>query len=115
MLRYESTDIGPEIAYRIGECGGTISYPNGLITSPLYPAKYPYGADCTYSISQPIDTFLNLTILIFDLHEGYDGNCEFDFLQIRDGSFKESPLIGQFCGKNIPTVIQSTRNQLRIR
>ena len=107
------------MAYRIGECGGRISHPSGLITSPSYPDKYPSGAECNYIISQPIETFLNLTILIFDLYEENDddeyGNCFFDFLEIRDGGFEQSPLIGKFCGNNIPTAIQSTRNQVQIR
>ena len=45
--------------------------------------------------------------------------CLTDFLEIRDGMDLDSPLLGKFCGStigsDIPTSIQSTQQNLRIR
>ena len=51
-----------------------------------------------------------------------DINCEeiypqFDFIEFRDGSSEESPLLGKLCGNGSvgPSVMMSTQNFMRIR
>ena len=64
--------------------------------------------------------YVNLTILMFDT---YDIDCEttifsdegYDYLEIRDGNSEKSPLIGRFCGNNIPSSLHSTSNYMWIR
>ena len=85
----------------------------GTITSPLYPNPYPNNAECNYFISQPNGTFINLTVEAFDIEAHY--SCSSDFLEIRDGFSHESPVIGAFCGSNIPISFQSTDNYMRLR
>ena len=87
--------------------------PNGALTSPYYPAPYPDGSDCTYTISQANGTYITLTILNFDI----ENNCANDYLEIRDGDWEKSLLIGKFCGNmnQIPKTIQSSHNHLWIR
>ena len=63
---------------------------------------------CIYLISISDGNFINLTIPNFN--SGYS-----DFLEIRDGSTENSPLIGTFWGLNINISIQSTHNNLWIR
>ena len=63
------------------ECGGHFPAPHGFLTSPSYPENYPNGADCTYIISQPNGTYVNMTILDLDLEFTVDlffgfGGCK---------------------------------------
>ena len=115
-LKFEAIDCDSEVGMGgqcSTECGGYYTASSGLLTSPLYPKPYPV-ADCLYVISQPSGSYINVTILNFDL------NCDVggpDYLQLRDGHSLDSPLIGTFCGNGsaIPTLIQTTQNILLVR
>ena len=110
------------------ECGGHFPAPHGFLTSPSYPENYPNGADCTYIISQPNGTYVNMTILDLDLEFTVDlffgfGGCK-DFLQIRDGDSEESDYLGApfgaICGNDTvnnldDTTIITTQNQVWMR
>ena len=109
---YELTKVS-QWTYNSGACGGNFTTPNALLTSPSYPARYPNNADCIYTISQPSGTYINVTILNMDVE--YDSDCRYDHLVIRDGRSEESPIVGDFCGSNIPTFFLSTQNNLWIR
>ena len=102
------------MTYRIGECGGSFTTPNGFLTSPSYPENYPSNAHCVYTISQPTDTVIVLTFHSMDIEEPPSGYlCEqYDYLEIRDGSSAAPPLLGKLCGIEIPAPIQSTQNQV---
>lgn len=39
-------------------------------------------------------------------------NCETDYLEIRDGYFAKSPLIGRFCGKVANDVIRTESSRM---
>ena len=101
---------------KFSECGGEFSNGSGFLVSPLYPNHYPILADCVYLISQPIGSFISIYPLQIDI------DCEelgvlSDFIEIRDGKTKTSPLIGKFCGKDpqIPAKLTSSQNHMRIR
>ena len=113
QLKYESSNVSLW-SYSSGACGGSFTTPNGILTSPLYPEKYNAMADCLYNISQPNGTYLNLSVLLFDLYTLFDDWC-FDYLEVRDGKFETSPLIGKFCGSNMPASIQTTQNDVWMR
>ena len=112
---------GFKMAYSVEDCDGSTmtctsvcrDYNNqsGTLTSPYYPAPYPDGSECVYTISQANGTYITLTILDFDIED----NCANDFLEIRDGDSEESLLVGKFCGNQIPETIQSSHNHLWIR
>ena len=111
-----SSDVS-QWSYSSSECGGSFSTLNGLLTSPSYPYEYPQNLDCIYNISPPSGSFLKLTVFMFDIP---DGNCgshrsEYDYLEIRDGIFEESPLVGKFCENSIPASILLTQEQARIK
>ena len=58
-----------------GNCGGNFTNQVGVITSPSYPSKYPHNTECIYYISQPKDTHISLTILLFELcYSCWSGN-----------------------------------------
>ena len=104
--------------YSSGVCGGDFTEPFGHLSSPSFPQQYPPKEDCEYTISQANGKFLKLMVQEFEINEV---NCnEFhgsytDYLEIRDGISEESPLIGKFCGDDIPAVIQSTQSKIWIR
>ena len=99
------------MTYRIGECGGSFTTPNGILTSPSYPDNYPDNADCVYTISQPSGTAIVLTVHSMDIYVNSSGYCG-DYLEIRDGSSAASPLLGKLCGSEIPAPFQSSKNQV---
>ena len=114
----EASEKGFQIVYNTQPlnttCGGNYSDANGVLTSPSHPNPYPSLADCVYLISQPNGTYVNISLLSMDI------NCQgtpSDFIEMRDGLSEESPLIGVFCGNgsNVPDIMQTTQNHLRIR
>ena len=123
--RFQSRNTGPgfKVMYTAVECDnphcGSVcrdySDPSGILTSPYFPKFYPHDSKCIYTISQPNNTYINLTISTFDVQEAdSDGACP-DYLEIRDGGSWDSPLIGQFCGGAIPSSLQSTQNKMYMR
>ena len=101
---YDGSDESQTICKNSGKCGGNFNASNGLLTSPSYPDIYSSNSECIYIISQPTNTFVNVTIRIFSLYDGKG------YLEIRDGNSEESPLIGVYAGDISPTTIQSTQN-----
>ena len=112
-LKYEATSNGLQMTYGIGECGGSFATPKGLLTSPLFPDKYPDNADCVYTISQSSGTYFLLTFHRMGIET--EDSCSYDYLEIRDGFSDGSPVLGKLCGNDIPAPIQSTQNQVWIR
>ena len=53
--------------YTFRDCGGVNSNISGIFTSPSHPHAYPPMADCTYLITQPNGSFVNLTIIAIDI------------------------------------------------
>ncbi|XP_070708966.1 cubilin [Pempheris klunzingeri] len=91
-------------------CGGTLSG-TGQLRSPYHPNAYPHNKDCEWVINQPEGHVVTLYFLSFDV-EG--GSCRFDFVEVRDGSTSSSPLLGTFCGVEIPPRLQSTQRSMYI-
>ncbi|XP_061178089.1 cubilin-like [Saccostrea echinata] len=94
-------------------CGGTFSEPEGTFNSPSYPNAYPANKECLYTINQPLGSVITLTFSAFDL-EG-SSNCIYDYLTVYDGGSMQSPLLGRFCGPQIPGPLSSTQNMMTVR
>ena len=100
---------------QIGTFGGLFNRSSGVLTSPLYPGKYPSDANCTYIISHPNGTFIiNLEALSFDLYLDHTDTC-LTYVEVRDGQSQQSPLIDRFCGTYITSPIKSSQNNLWLR
>ena len=105
------SDESSDLCKNRGACGGNFTSHNGLLTSPSYPEEYPLNADCTYIISQPHGTNIELQIKMFDLYSSDCGQLpDYDYLEIRDGNSDEGHLMGKFCGKKFPSFLKTTRN-----
>ena len=100
----------------LAECVGTYFNSSGVLSSPLFPERYPHGRDCDYRISQPDGTFVNINLIDADIDCQQTGSTT-DFLELRDGHHNESALIVKSCGNttNFPSSMQSTHNHLWIR
>ena len=107
----DGSDESMDLCYGSGKCGGNFTSDSGLLTSPSFPNNYPLNQDCVFAISQPNNTRINLTVVMFDTIS----KCEEDYLEFRDGNSEQSNLMGKFCGKNMPSQMQSTQNHLWIR
>ena len=105
----DGSDESFNMCQNSGICGGNFTTPSGLLTSPAYPNKHPESAECIYTITQPLGSFINISILLFDISIKYQQN---DYLEIRDGNSELSPLIGKFYGNNIPAFILTTQNHM---
>lgn len=99
----------------IDACGGIIYTENSTIstiTSPLYPDFYPILKNCVWEIVAPSKYNVFLNFSYFDLEGDI---CSYDYLAIYS-KFEDNRLkrIGTFCGSDIPPVIKSERNILRL-
>ncbi|KAK2900916.1 hypothetical protein Q8A67_009031 [Cirrhinus molitorella] len=98
-----------------GLCGTWVKEPEGgLFTSPNYPEKYPPERECIYIIEasprQCIDLYFDEKYAIEPSWE-----CKFDHIEVRDGPFSFSPIIGRYCGQESPTYVRSSGRYLWIK
>ena len=108
---------GFKLIYQTHDCDGEscnsvcrdYSAESGILTSPYYPVQYPEHTECIYTISQPNNMYINLTFLVLDIKQ------DDHYIEIRDGSSGESPLMGVFQGLEIPAPFQSIQNYIWIR
>lgn len=85
--------------------------------SPGYPRNYPAGIKCFRTISADYGYFVRV-----DFRDSFhieppsnEMNCDYDYLEIRDGDQGYSPLIGKYCGNKFPPIITSSGRSLWLR
>jgi len=85
--------------------------------SPGFPRDYPPGIKCFRTISADYGYFVRV-----DFRDSFyiepptnEGNCDYDYLEIRDGDQGYSPLKNKFCGSDFPPVIISSGSSLWLR
>ncbi|GCC20984.1 hypothetical protein chiPu_0000153 [Chiloscyllium punctatum] len=85
----------------------------GTLTSPNYPNGYSRNQECIYTIS--VEN--NKQILLNFTHFQLDGHqtCTSGYVEVRNGGYETSPLVGQYCGSKAPPPIISHSNQLWIK
>ncbi|XP_013102687.2 dorsal-ventral patterning protein tolloid [Stomoxys calcitrans] len=100
-------------------CGGIIdaSVGNGTVTSPSWPDVYPISKECVWEVVAPPNHAVFLNFTHFDL-EGTKfqyTECNYDYLviysKLRDNRLKK---IGVYCGHELPPLINSEQNILRL-
>nr|XP_023646366.1 cubilin [Paramormyrops kingsleyae] len=96
------------------DCSEVFTSPTGVLSSPNYPNYYPISRDCIYKIIVEVNMQIILNFTDFEL-EGPTPSCTFDYVEIRDGGYETSPLIGKFCGSQAPQILVSHSNRLWIR
>ncbi|VDP89750.1 unnamed protein product [Echinostoma caproni] len=86
--------------------------------TPNWPKPFPFEIDCIKIISAPTKHHRILLNFrgVFELEP--EPNCLGDFLEVRDGAFGFSPLLGRFCSRRVPNVgngIQTTGQYMWLR
>ena len=79
----------------------------GTLKSPSYPSNYPNNMMCTWRITAPSGSRLQLTFNYFRLESSPCSTR--DYLEVRDGSSSTSATKGTYCGSNAPSITSSGR------
>ncbi|KAM5158320.1 cubilin [Mantella aurantiaca] len=92
-------------------CGGTLTTPEGTISSPGHPSVYPHGVRCTWLILVPPGNLIQLTFTTFILQQTHA--CHGDYLEIYDNAMDATGnKTGRYCGRSIPPSITSSDNRI---
>ncbi|KAL3289762.1 hypothetical protein HHI36_023157 [Cryptolaemus montrouzieri] len=95
-------------------CGGTLTTPTGLISSPNYPEPYTRLTECFWRIVVNQGSVMQLVFLDLDLEGSVlRSHCYLDFVEIFDGPSKSSKSLGKFCS-SYPTFLMSTKNEVDV-
>ncbi|XP_048237900.1 cubilin-like isoform X1 [Haliotis rufescens] len=94
-------------------CGAALTGMTGVVTSPNYPNNYPHQRECEWTITVPSGNQILLNFTDFAME--YHPNCNFDYVEIRNGGYSTSPLSGRYCGSSTPPSIVSHSNQMYIK
>ncbi|KAM9316697.1 scavenger receptor cysteine-rich domain-containing protein DMBT1-like [Gastrophryne carolinensis] len=76
-------------------CGGVLSEPSGIFSSPLYPGLYPDNAFCTWEIRVLPGHVVDLSFVYMDLE--YTSSCSYDYVMIYDGLPLTTLPLGKIC------------------
>ncbi|EDV51468.2 cubilin homolog [Drosophila erecta] len=95
-------------------CGGTFTGRSGYIKSPNWPKNYGESETCEWILRAPLGHRIELVVRNFTLENGFRG-CGMDWLEIRNGDSESSPLIGRYCGTEIPSTLPSFGNALYLK
>ena len=105
-------------------CGGYISSPRGVLTSPGFPADYPNNTECRWVLRMRPATMMQFQFTELDVAGG-DTECSQDSLVLRNGERRTSPLFllnpgqgdgqnGHLCGNQIPPLTNTSSNSLSL-
>ncbi|KAJ8312940.1 hypothetical protein KUTeg_010313, partial [Tegillarca granosa] len=100
------------------ECNGvvlTFTSPSGVVMSPGFEEGAPYPRDATCSWVIVAKKYQTIILEFEDFALEAHDQCLWDKVVIHDGSSVNSPLIGSFCGDDLPQPIVSTGETLYIR
>ncbi|XP_017142281.1 dorsal-ventral patterning protein tolloid isoform X1 [Drosophila miranda] len=113
-LRLSQGDISQaNLLYRCPKCGRTFQESTGIFATPAY---YTAGAltneteHCEWRITATHGERVVLKLENMNIFKS--NNCETDYLEIRDGYYVKSPLIGRFCGKVANDVIRTVSSRM---
>ncbi|XP_044059308.1 inactive serine protease PAMR1 isoform X1 [Siniperca chuatsi] len=89
-------------------CGAIIQRAQGHIALESYPTN----ARCEWTVQVERDSSIELRFSMLSLES--DHNCRYDYVEVRDGNDLSSPVIGRFCGDQLPPPVKSSGNLLHI-
>ncbi|CAH8610909.1 unnamed protein product [Schistosoma rodhaini] len=70
--------------------------------TPNYPSPYPLNIECIKVIAAPTDQHRIVLHFRGTFELEPESHCTTDFLEIRDGAFGFTTLLGRFCSKQVP-------------
>ena len=86
---------------------------NGTVTSPNYPNNYKSNSNCAWRIAVPDGFHISLTFKDFVLES--HSRCNYDSVELRNGFNSTSPIIGKYCGSNIPPIAITSGRSLYVK
>jgi tolkin len=96
-----------EYAFFLG-CGRTFQESSGSFQSPQFgsvnPSEQP--EKCEWRITATHGERIVLNVTDLDMHQSDD--CRLDYLEVRDGYWVKSPLIGQYKYENLVKILIRT-------
>ncbi|XP_035232267.1 cubilin-like, partial [Stegodyphus dumicola] len=101
-------------------CGGIRNISNGELGEIVSPdinsdGFYESNLDCSWLIvSSSPDQVILLNFTSFSVEDQSNNSCVFDYLEVRDGISKDSPLIGHYCGSIAPSPIITSGNKVTV-
>ncbi|XP_037366570.1 cubilin isoform X2 [Talpa occidentalis] len=114
-LAYEGFLINYEAIRESTVCLESYTDDSGTFTSPHFPSNYPNNWKCIYRITVETSQQIALHFTNFSLEDALGGECVADFVEIRDGGYENSPLLGKYCGSILPPRIISHSNKLWLK
>ncbi|XP_023211999.1 cubilin-like, partial [Centruroides sculpturatus] len=118
-----ANDKGFKAAYRTTYgpqqgCGGMLTNNEGEISSldADNDNLYEPNLDCIWHIIQPSNNISRITFELMDIEEAHTNttSCINDYLEIIDGVSVHDPVIGRFCGNQLPDDIVSNTNKVLV-
>ncbi|XP_039590589.1 CUB domain-containing protein 2 [Polypterus senegalus] len=102
--------------YYSGECQQVFTSLKGNFTSPQFPNVYPNNINCRWTISLANSYRIKLFFLSMDLEDrnSLTYACEYDSVTVYDGISDSDPLLGTWCGRELPPPLLSRSNKLLI-
>ncbi|XP_043211377.1 tolloid-like protein 2 [Amphibalanus amphitrite] len=94
-------------------CGGELKLREGVLESPNYPDYYRPNQDCVWLITVEEGHQVAFEFTAFEV-ENHD-TCLYDYVEVRNGPTSDSPLVGKYCGYQVPEAITSSGNHLWVR
>lgn len=95
-------------------CGGNLTGEYGTIQSPNYPNIYPRNRDCRWVLTGPPGQTISLTFSSINYGLENSASCNYDYIELRNGSSATDSLLGKFCGTNVPGRVTTTGNSMYV-
>lgn len=107
-----ATGSGFRLEWYVEGCGGKLYHPEGTLSSPNYPKRYPHAVTCLWEITaeygQKIEVFIN------DLDIEHSSSCEFDFLSFSTDLSYNTTIMKLCQSQQTPTVLTSDSHKLYV-
>ncbi|XP_075409854.1 CUB and sushi domain-containing protein 2 isoform X3 [Tenrec ecaudatus] len=92
----------------IAQCGGGVEEMEGVILSPGFPGNYPSNMDCSWKIALPVGFGAHIQFVNFSTEPNHD------FIEIRNGPYETSRMMGRFSGSELPSSLLSTSHETTV-
>ncbi|MBN3313300.1 CDCP2 protein, partial [Atractosteus spatula] len=98
------------------ECQQIFTAIKGNFSSPQYPDIYPNNINCHWTVSLAAGYRVKLYASDMELEDrnSLTDACDYDSLAVHDGSSQRDPLLGRWCGSEMPPPLLSKSNKLLV-
>ena len=92
-------------------CGGTLNGQYGYLSTD----DVSHSVECEWLILVREGRTIQITFEMLNIAD--NSNCQYSYIQLRNGFRKTSPLLGggKYCGRTIPVIPESASNSVRVK